>query len=123
MFNDRLVLPFAEDDPNARCIVLVAKQVIHCRQVEVHLACKLGLELLNLEFHHDEAAQAKMVEEQVQVVVLSSDLEVVLATYKSKAFAKLQDKGAKMFKKAKLQLSFGHLRPKGQEVEAVGIPN
>jgi len=115
------VLALAQDHADARSVVGVAKLVVSRRQIEVHLAGELGLELLDFEVDHHEAAQAEMVEEEVDVVILTGHLEVVLAADKGEALSKLEDQGADVFQQAAFKLALRHLGAECQEVEAVGV--
>lgn len=74
----------------------MTKLLVHSRQVEVLLACQLWLVFFDPEVNNNKASQPEMVEKQIQIVVLPSELEVVLAAYEGEALAELRDSGAKM---------------------------
>ena len=65
--------------PMLRLVVGMAHQVVDRREVEVHLARVLGLELGRLEVDDDVAAQLQVIEEEVDVEVLVADVEVAPA--------------------------------------------
>lgn len=60
-------MALTEQETNRRLVPFGTKLAIYRRQVEVELAGILGLELANLEFHHEEAVEPHVIEEQVQV--------------------------------------------------------
>jgi hypothetical protein len=49
-------------------------------------ARELGLEVLNLQFDHHKAAQAQVIEKQVEEVVLTANLKVILAADEGEPF-------------------------------------
>ena len=51
-------------------------QVVGRREVKVHLPRELGLERLGLQVDHDVPAEAEVIEERVEVKVVTADLEV-----------------------------------------------
>jgi hypothetical protein len=50
----------------------VAHQVIYRRKVDVHPPGKFGLELTDLQVHDDETPLPLVIEEQIEVVVLTA---------------------------------------------------
>ena len=99
----------------------MAEQVVGRRQVEIHLAGELRLELLDLEVDHHEAAQAEVVEQEVEVVVLASHLQVILAPNEGETLAKFKDQGTDVLQQPAFELALRHLGAERQEVEAVGV--
>jgi hypothetical protein len=51
----------AEDDADAWLVLVMPQKIIHCGQVEIHLASELRFELLNFEVKHNETAESKMI--------------------------------------------------------------
>lgn len=97
------------------------KVVINRRQVEVHLAGVLRLELVDLEVDDDEAAQAEVVEEQVEIEILATDFEVVLTADECEALAEFENERPEVVEQAALQLPLGNVIRDVEELEAVGI--
>jgi methyl coenzyme M reductase subunit D len=69
----------------------MAQPVIDGRQVEFHPAGILRLEVVDLEVDHNEAPQAQVKEEEIEVEVLVADLEVILAADKGEALAEFEE--------------------------------
>jgi len=63
----------------------MAQEVIHGRQIEIHLAREFGPELFNLEIDHDIASKAQMIEKQIQKIVLPADFQMVLVSDECKS--------------------------------------
>ncbi len=57
-------------------------------------AARFGLKVLDLQLDDDEAAQPQVIEQKIQIVVLATNLEWMLATDERKAFAELKDQRA-----------------------------
>jgi hypothetical protein len=68
----------------------MSQQIIDSRQVKIHLARVLRLEVVDLEINDDEAAQAQVIEEKIEIEILATDLNVVLAADKGKALAEFE---------------------------------
>lgn len=68
----------------------MAELVIDRGEIEVHLTGKFGLKVLDLQLD-DEAAQLQVIEQKIQIVVLATDLEGMLALDERKADAELKD--------------------------------
>ena len=56
-----------------------------------------------------------MVEEQIEIVVLSANLKRILAADESEALAELKDEGAEMIEEAALELPFGLSGPSAKK--------
>ena len=66
------------------------QEIVHRRQVEIHLARVFGLEAIELEVNDNEAAKSKMIEEQIKAKVLASHFKPILAADKREAYAEFQ---------------------------------
>lgn len=99
----------------------MAQEVVHGREVEVHLAGVLGPEVGHLQVDHDEAAQAQVVEEEVEVEVLAAHLQVVLAADKGEAHPQLEHEVLEVRDEPALEVALVGLWAEAQEVEAVGV--
>ena len=75
----------------------------------------------DLQVNDDEAAQAEVVEEQVEVEILAADLKVVLVADEGKAQPQLQQEGAQMLDQRPLQVALVGLRAQAEEVEGVRV--
>src|SRR5437899_3084621 len=97
IFNDHLIPPLAKDDADCWLIVRVADQVIDGGKIELHLACKLRLEVFDLQLNDHETPQAEVVEKKIQIVILPAYLKMILASDKGEPFAELEDQVSKVF--------------------------
>jgi hypothetical protein len=88
------------------------EKVIYCREVEVHFACKVRLELFNFQLDHHEASQLQIVEEEIKVIILFCNLEMVLAPYECEAFAEFEKERPQVIEQAALQFLLGDVRAK-----------
>jgi hypothetical protein len=104
------------DAGGARCVPVVDR-----RQVEVHFAGELRLEVGDLQVDDHVAAQLQVVEEQVDAEFLAADLQQILAADEREADAELEQEGTDMFEQAALQLSLLRVGAQGQEVEVVWV--
>ena len=64
--------------------------VIQRGEIEIHLARMLRLERPRLQVDGDQATQLAVIEEQVDVKILSADLEMMLAGDERKPFSQLE---------------------------------
>jgi len=94
--------------------------VIGRGQIEIHFPGERRFELLDLQIDNDEAAQTKVRKEQVQIVVLASNFEVILAADEGKALAQFQDRGAQVIEQAAFHFTFKQVRAQRQELEIIG---
>lgn len=83
------------------------QQIVHNRQIKVHLARVLGFELFALQVDHDAAMQFHMIKQQVEIKIVfvgraAADLQMVLRTQKRKALSHLHQKIAQMFEQPAL---------------------
>lgn len=121
VLGDDLVARLAQDQADGWLIVRVAEQVVHSREIEIHLAGVLGFEGLGLQVDHDKAAQTKMIEQQVDIVVLAAHFQGNLLADKGEARAQLQQELADVVEQGPLQLPLGCFGAEGEEVEVVGV--
>jgi hypothetical protein len=73
-------------------VVWVAEKVIHSRQVEVHLSGILGFKGAHLEIDHHEASQLQVIEKQIDLEILTSDLKRHLTSNEGKSYAEFDEK-------------------------------
>src|SRR5437667_12330321 len=89
VFRNDPILRLAKNEANARLVIRMAEHVIDGGEVEVHLAGVLRLERRHLEINDHEASKLEVVEKQIEVEVLSADVERYLATHKGEPYAEL----------------------------------
>lgn len=121
ILNHRFVLALAQDDADGRLIVEMAHQIVHCRQVELHLPSVPRTELFHLEINDDKAAQLQVVEEEINEELVAHHLKAILAAHKSEADAKFQKELTDVPNQTALHIllmSFFHQR---QEVKVVRV--
>jgi len=92
VLGDDLVLGLAEDDPDARLVVGMAEKIVDRRQVEVHFATELRLEVGDFYLNDEEGAQPEVIEEKIQAELLAANFKRILAADKCEAHAELQQK-------------------------------
>lgn len=63
-------------------------------EVKFHLAFELGFEVADLEVNRNEATQAAVEEEEVEIEVVFADLKAVLAGLEGEAVAELEEESA-----------------------------
>lgn len=68
----------------------MAEQVVHRRQIEVHLAGEFRLERLALQVNRHVAPEAQMVEQQINLEGLAADFQMVLLADEGEVCAQLQ---------------------------------
>ena len=90
-------------------VACVLQRVIHRRQVKVHFARILGFELSALQVNYHETSQLQVVEEQIDPVVLPSDVERILPADKCKPNAQLNEKLLNVPNQAGLDFSLMHV--------------
>ena len=78
VFGDRLFSGFAEDQANGRLVIGVTHLVVHRRQVKIHLPGKFRFEPLDFQIDHDVAAEAQVIEEQIDEEFFAVDFEAHL---------------------------------------------
>src|SRR5262249_37349098 len=111
----------AQDQADAAAVAGVAEQVVHRGQVKVHLAGVLRLERAALEVNDHEAAQAEVVEQQVQGKVLTADFQVILLADKRAPDTQLQEELAEVLDQPLLHHGLLGGVGQGEEVERVGV--
>ena len=121
VFGHEAVLVLAEDQADGRLVGRVAQPVVHHVAVEVHLAGVLGLEGAFLQVDDHEAAQAQVVEQQVDVEVLLADVEVILPPDEGEALAEFQQELLQVGQQAGFQFALVEGLFEREEVEDVGV--
>ena len=81
------------------------QHVVYRRQVEVHLADVLGLEGANLDLDNDESAQTQVVEQQIEPVFLTADLERVLTADEREADTEFNEELPKVFEQRPFEVA------------------
>src|SRR5260370_20240700 len=115
------VLRFAENQDDARFIVGMAEHVIDGGEVEIHLSRVLRLERRHLEVNHHEASKLQVVEQQIELKVLSADLKQHLVPDKSKPQAEFDEKLTQVREKTPFEGALLCFRCDSKEIEVVGV--
>lgn len=97
----------------------MAQQFVYGRKVEVYLAGVFRLEVIDLQINNHEAAQPKVVKQQVETKVLTAGFEMVLAAHEGEAFSEFEDQRTEMFEQTALPLR--EAIRQGQEFEIIGV--
>lgn len=114
ILDDESLFRFAEDEADGGLIAGVLDDVIDGGQVKIHLAGVFGFERAGFEIDYDEAAEAEMVKEQIDPVVLPGDFNRVLA-------AELEEKALKVIEQPSFDVAFMGLSAQREEIEVVGV--
>lgn len=96
-------------------------EAVHRREIEVHLAGVLGLELADLQLNHDIASQRKLVQQQVDEEVLATDLQMLLASHHGEALSQLQQEPLHVRHQSALDIPLVGLVVESEKSENVGI--
>lgn len=99
----------------------MAEHVVNDVAVEVHLPGVLGLERSPLDLDDDVAAQAQVVEEQVEIEVALLEVQVILAPDERAALTQFDQELLQMGDQSELQLALTEVVLKSEEVEDVGV--
>ena len=99
----------------------MTEQVIHGRQVEVHLPGILWFEGSSFEFQHDITAKFDVIEEQVDEKLFAAHFQLELLAEKRETRPKLEQKLPDMGDQTLLNLSLLGLPCRGEELEVVGV--
>ena len=123
VFDLKVIFALAQNQADAGRILFAFQQIVHNRQIKVHLARVLGFELFALQVDHDVAMQFHMIKQQVEIKIVlvgraAADLQMVLRTQKRKALPQLHQKIAQMFEQPALQIAFARIVGQCQKVEA-----
>src|ERR1035437_2783225 len=121
VFGNDSILRFAEDKTDAWLVVRMTKEVIDSGEVEVHLPGILGFKPAHFEIDDNEASELQVVEEQIDLEILSSNLERHLTSDEGKSHAEFDEKLAQVRKKPMFEVALLCLRRKGEEIEIVRI--
>jgi hypothetical protein len=62
-----------------------------------------------------------VIEEEIEVVVLTGDFEMILAADEREPLAELEDQRAQMFDQPSLKIPLQHFGSERQEIEAIGV--
>src|ERR1035437_5101121 len=121
VFGNDSILRFAEDKTDAWLVVRMTKEVIDSGEVEIHLPGILGFKPAHFEIDDNEASELQVVEEQIDLEILSSNLERHLTSDEGKSHAEFDEKLAQVRKKPMFEVALLCLRRKGEEIEIVRI--
>ena len=116
------VLLAAQDQADGRLLASPALILVQPAQVELHLALVGSIEAAQLQLQGHQAAQAAVIEEQVEVEVLVADGHALLASDEGEVRAQLQQEPLQLpqYGRLKIVLAVGVLQP--QEVQQIRVP-
>jgi hypothetical protein len=121
VFGDEAILRFAEEEANGGLVIRSFHLGIHGTEVEIELACVLGLEGLGFEFDDDVALQPGVVEEEIEEELVASDDELELAAHEGETGSKFQKETSDVTDESVFDIAFVSLVAKSKEVEVVGV--
>ena len=121
VFDNQLLLGFAEDQADARLVGRVLQEIVDDGQVEVHLAGILRFERPGFQIDNDKAAQLDVVEQQIDAVFLALDFQRILAAEKREADSKLQQELLQVGEQGALDVALLGGGREREEVEVVGV--
>ena len=117
VFCDDSVLRLAENESDARLVVGMAQQVVDGGKVKIHLAGILRLERRHLQIDDDKAPKLQVVEEKIELKIVSSDFERHLGTDECEADAELDEELAQMPEEPSFEIAFLGVVGERQKVE------
>lgn len=118
----RLVgLVCAQDQAEGRLLAGLLFVFLQPAQVQLHLALVRCLELADLQVNDDEPAESAVVEEQVDIEVVSVDDNPFLAVDEGETAAQLQNEALDLAQDGGFQVLFAVGVGQAEEVEEVGI--
>lgn len=98
-----------------------AELVVHERDVETKFAGILRLELFRFEFDDDVAQLLNMKEEQIEIKVIPSNVEMYLAADETEPSFKLAESAHDPVHQCLFQIAFGRVFGQIQNVEDVRV--
>jgi len=120
-FDLLFLLPGAEDKAERRFFVGLLLVFREPAEVEFHLAFVFGLEVPEFEVDGDEASEAAVVEEEVEVEVVGIDGNAELAGLEGEALSEFEEEDFEFAQDGVFEVLFEVAVPETEEVEDVGI--
>lgn len=77
--------------------MLLLQNAVNSGKIEIELTGVFGLEVACFQFDHDIGTQVKILEQQVNIKIITAYIDVILITEKSKTRAKLQEQLCNVF--------------------------
>ena len=111
----------AEDDAEGGFFAGLLLVLGEPTEIQFHLALILCLEVAELEVDGDEAFQATMVEEEIEVEVVGIDLDAELAGLEGEALAEFEEEGFEFAEDGVFKVFFQIAVLETEEVEDLGI--
>ena len=121
VFGHHPVLLFTKQKSNAGPVVRGFDLGVHRRKVEIQLAGVLRFKVHALEFHHDVAFEAGVVEQQVDEEFVPADFKPELAADKGKARAQLQEEAGDMPDEGIFNIALVGFVAKAKKIEEIGV--
>lgn len=89
----------------------MAQQIVHRCQVKVHLTRELRHKLRHLQVYDHKAAQAQVIEQQINLIVLAADFQMILTAYEGKACSHFQQETLQMRQQPFFELTLMRVPP------------
>ena len=121
VFCNHAVRAAAEQETNRRGVGGIAQEVVDRGEVEIQLAGELWPELAHFQINDDIAVQLDVVEEEIQIEILLTNLKMILAAEKGEANAKFEHECLQVLEQTAFEIAFDRVIVEGQEVEVVRI--
>jgi hypothetical protein len=121
ILDDELVFAPAEQEADGGLIVGVAQEIVHGGAVEIELADIAGLEGAGFQLDDDVAAQTQVVEQQVEIEVIATDLQMNTPADKGETCPQLQQEALDVVHERLLDLGLAAGIGGAYEVEEVGV--
>ena len=110
VLHDHSLLALAQKESDGRPVLFaIADQIIDSGQIELELPCVLGTELRRLQFDDDVATESQMVEQHVEVEVLTCNVQVNLMSNERKTDSQLEQESSDFFDERALQAALLHI--------------
>ena len=125
ILDDNIFAVAAQDDANRRLVPLLHFVGLPPVDVEVHLPGITVFERPNLEINEDMAAQAAVIKDEVDVLVLTADRDAFLPSLETKPLAQFQQERLQVIEERGFKIRLDVLRPLSQagEFQHIRIAN
>jgi len=121
ILGDNSFFRLAENEPDAPLVVGMTEHVVGSGKIEVHLAGVFWLERPHFKVNDDKAAKLEVIEEQIELEILSSNLKRNLAPDERKSYAEFDQKLPQVCQELPFEVALLCLPGERQETEIVGV--
>lgn len=106
VFDSSMVFLLAYQDADSRLITRISESIIYETEIKSELASVFGNKLPCLELYHDIALESRMIEQEIEIVILSVESDMILIADIGKSDPKLKDKIFEIFDELGFEFSF-----------------